>query len=123
MLIASFITLLKEIFLLRYGTETQAIIVKSELYHGPGLHTDDPCFRGQYSFTDQQGRKYSFKFSGECYDPYNLATLGISIDEYYQGGAKRRLIYWGWVPSIHYVYGPDIHAPRLQGRFGLYRME
>jgi hypothetical protein len=120
---AGFAVRVKEMFLLKYGTETQASIVKSELYHGPGLHMYDPCFKGQFSFIDQQGRRYSYKFSRECYDSYDLASSGISINDYYQRGIKRRLIYWKWIPSIHHLYGPDINIPSLRGRFGLYRME
>lgn len=112
----------KEKFLLKYGAETQAVLDNVERYYGPGLHAGDPCFRGIYRFTDHRGREHSHKFSRECYDPYDLNSAGISIDEFYQEGSTRRLIYWQWFPSIHYLYGPEVIAPRLRGNFGLYRL-
>ena len=122
-LVSDFVEGKKEKFLLKFGTETQAIIVKSETYYGPGLHKGDPCFKGEYSFTDIKGRKHVYKFSRECYDPYDLNSLDSPIDAYYQKGSERRLIYWRWVPSIHYLYGPDTNVPILRGRFGLYSIK
>ena len=114
---------MKEKFLLKYGLETQAVLVEAEMVHGPGLHEWDPCYRGVYRFTDLQGREHSYTFSRECYDPYDLNALDTPIDNTYKVGAKRRVLYWRWIPSVHYLYGPDINIPQLRGRFGLYRMK
>lgn len=113
----------KEKFLLKYGVETQAVLIEAELYHGPGLHKADPCYRGVYRFTDLRGREHSFGFSRECYDPYDLNSLEKSIEEYYKQGAERRVLYWRWFPFVHCLYGPDVDIPQLRGRFGLYRMQ
>jgi len=114
---------LKEKFLLKYGAETQAVIAKVERYYGPGLHAGDPCFRGNYCFTDHRGIEHSHKFSRECYDPYDLNLSGISIGDYYQEGRTRRLIYWKWFPAIHHLYGPEVNASRLHGKLGLFKLE
>lgn len=53
---------MKVSFLRKHGIETQAVIIQSELHYGPGLHDGDPCFKGQYHFMDQRGRKHAFKF-------------------------------------------------------------
>lgn len=114
---------MKEKFLLKYGVETQAFLSSTEMYHGPGLHKADPCYRGIYRFTDLQGHVHSYRFSSECYDPYDLSSLDSPIDDCYKEGVTRRLLYWKWLPFIHHLYGPEVNAPRLHGRFGLYRLK
>lgn len=111
-------------FLNRYGTETQAEILQVEHYTGPGLHSGDPCYRGRYTFTDQKGRTHTFGFKGECYDPYDIASLGISLDTHYKSGAKRRITYLSWFPAFHHLHPPNIAAPIVQGSAtGLHKLK
>jgi hypothetical protein len=115
---------MKVSFLHKYGLKTQAVIIQSELYHGPGLHAGDPCFKGQYTFRDQRGRTYTFEFRRECYDPYDIASRGIAVDDYYRNGAKRQVTYLGWLPAIHYLHPPHISIPLVRGNsIGLHRLE
>lgn len=115
---------IKKAFLQKYGIETQAEIIQSEQYTGPGLHPGDPCFKGQYTFSDQKGRKYTYKFKGECYDPYDIASLGISLDDHYQSGAKRKITYLRRFPAFHHLHRPNMAAPVVQGSAtGLHRLK
>jgi hypothetical protein len=123
MVVSGFFATIKIKFLLRYGIETQAVLENSEVYYGPGMHENDPCFKGQCSFTDQRNRRYTFKFSGECYDNYDVGGLGIPVFEQYHVGVKRRIVYWKPWPILHHLYRPALYAPVLRGGTGVYRME
>jgi len=111
MFLSDFFTRSKLAFLRRYGIQTQAVILAAQLYEGPGEHRGDPCFKGQYRFTDQGGHVHTFAFRGDCYDPYDLAYANISIHGYYQPGATRQLYYLRWLPFIYYVCGPFSGEP------------
>lgn len=90
----------------KYGINTEASITSSLEYTGDGFHQGDPCFQGEYTFTDLRGRSYAFKFSRECYDIYDLVDYWKETRGMYALGTRIHVRYFKWRPEIHTIKFP-----------------
>lgn len=90
----------------RHGIEAEGIILESEEYTGPGLRSDDPCFKGSYQFTDHRGKNRQYPFKNHCYDQYDILSGEINFDALrasYRPGAALKIRYLRAFPRIHYI--------------------
>lgn len=88
------------------GMEAEGVILESEEYTGPGLRTDDPCFKGKYQFTDHRGKTRRYPFKNYCYDQYDILSSEISFDTLratYHPGSTLKVRYLRAFPRIHYM--------------------
>ncbi len=108
LLIEDWLSKIKRNLLQQHGLETEGVMLESEDYTGPGLHSYDPCFKGRYQFTDHRGKIRQRSFKNHCYDQYDYDFYALR--DAYRPGASLKVRYLRAFPLIHYMnirYRPD----------------
>ena len=103
-------------YLKKHGKKTKGVIISSEQYRGDGLHDSDPCFKGEYEFEDERGKKIRGRFSRYCYEPYDFAYSKYTFNDvknYYRVGNDIVVYYLGWLPFLHI---PTFRSQEVSGK-------